>query len=332
MSPKLHGSAGSGLRQNSGSDAQGVELSPINSEKPHLASQKPALGFNRPNEQQGTAILDPTISSMAIEMVVPPEQPATIMLSSAVPDPVVNIPLQAQDTFHEKGAASKIMFYDRTLNTAVSSGNVERTRELLAKAFDVNCKDSDGNTPLITAAQHRHELVIKLLLENGANQGITNKAGDTGLHFLSRNNGVPLTKSCIDLFFQDRPPFDAKNNANRTPLMVACSYGEEELAVRLIHHGADICAFDSGGDTPLNWAATNQNGPELVILLIKEGALIDWKAEKPNKRTPLHGVAQYCKSPIAVAMVELLLNAGVDKRRPRSFLRYPFKCRREIRK
>ena len=251
---------------------------------------------------------------MTDEIVVLPEKCAVIPQSSAPTDPVVNGPLQAHDMFQKTDAAKKSMIYDDDLSNAISSGNVEGTRELLAKSYDVNCKSKkDGSTPLLTAALNRHEPMIKLLMENGANLGATDNDGNTALHFLSKKNGLPLTKGCIDLLFRYRPPFEAKNRSKITPLMLACENGENELAHRLVDCGACFDACDKWKNTVLHYAAKNTKTLEVVTLLIELGAQVNRKAKKARGSHPLHHVAEYCNDPIAAAIVESLLNAGADR-------------------
>ena len=271
------------------------------------------MGLDRSNEQQITTDLNLTKSPMPIETTVAPGQCAANPPSSAASDPVVGERLQPQTASHGEGDARKSMEYGLNMSTAVSSGDVERTLRLL-KSYDVNCKSSlGGKTPLITATIHRHEHMIKLLIEHGASQGVQDKAGFTALHHLSRYNGVKLTETCIDLFFQYRPPFDVKNRDGETPLTIACVHGEEELAVKLIHDGADIHAHDNMGGSILHCAAQNERSSELITLLIREGALVDVKTKGVWEATPLHVVAQYCKHPIAAVLVERLLNAGANR-------------------
>ena len=277
-------------------------------------SEEPVLGVKRYNEQHSIATVDPGLSPMIDNIVGSPEHCAVTLQSSASTDAIVNKPSQAHGMFQRVDSAKKSMVYGPDLSTAISSGNVERTRELLAKSYDVNCKSNkDGSTPLHTAALNRHEPMIKLLVEeNGANQGARDNDGNTALHLLSVNNGVPLTKGCIDLLFCYRPPFEANNRSKITPLMLACENGEKELADRLVQHGAPIDACDAGKKTALHYAAKNTKSLEVVTLLIREGAQVNRKA-KPYGRRPLHQVASYCKDPIAAAIVEHLLNAGADR-------------------
>lgn len=50
--------------------------------------------------------------------------------------------------------------------------------ELLQQGADVNTQDADGNTPIMLAAQHRHEDLAVLLYRNGANINLHNNKGE----------------------------------------------------------------------------------------------------------------------------------------------------------
>lgn len=59
-----------------------------------------------------------------------------------------------------------------------------------------------------------------------------------------------------------------------TPLMIAAFNGREELAKKLIEHGANIQASDNAGYTPMHWAAFN-GYVELIKLLISMGGAVN---------------------------------------------------------
>lgn len=95
------------------------------------------------------------------------------------------------------GAKSTIM--DEALASAITEGDVEKTRELFAHGYDVNCKDKDGFTPLLLAARYRKENVLRILLEKGANPGAKCNKGRTTLHLLAVSPELPISETMIDL-------------------------------------------------------------------------------------------------------------------------------------
>ena len=74
------------------------------------------------------------------------------------------------------------------LHSAVSSGNVEVTRELLQRGAPVNARQQHGWTPLHAAAQNGNLEILELLLQSGADASIKNEEGVTALD-LARKHG-----------------------------------------------------------------------------------------------------------------------------------------------
>jgi ankyrin repeat protein len=69
---------------------------------------------------------------------------------------------------------------------AAKVGNVENVRELLVGGAEVNAKDPDGWTALISACREGHSKVVKELLEAGADVQVKDKNGWTPLMWLRR--------------------------------------------------------------------------------------------------------------------------------------------------
>jgi uncharacterized protein len=59
---------------------------------------------------------------------------------------------------------------------------------------------------------------------------------------------------------------DARDEAGRTPLMLAVTQGRLEIVRLLLARGADPNAADNAGRTPLQ-QARQQNSPEITALL-----------------------------------------------------------------
>ena len=127
-------------------------------------------------------------------------------------------------------------------------------QELLASMLEyddvaVDSKDGYGRTPLWWAAENGHEMVVKLLVEKGAD--VNSK--------------------------DDRDGW--------TPLWRAAENGHEAVVELLVEKGADVNSKeDRDGRTPLWWAAENGH-EEVVKLLLEKGADVDSKDE--YSRTPL---------------------------------------------
>ncbi len=96
-----------------------------------------------------------------------------------------------------------------------------------------------------------------------------------------------------------------RNNFGDTPLILAVSRGNNEIAELLITKGADMEAKDRNGWTALMWAI-NEGNKKIVEPLIANGANVN--ATDREGRTPLMRAASDGRKEIA----ELLIAKGAD--------------------
>ena len=69
------------------------------------------------------------------------------------------------------------------IHDAARKGNVEKVRSLINTNSDlVNATDNFGITPLMLASQEGQEVVVELLLENGADPRVSTQFGTTALN------------------------------------------------------------------------------------------------------------------------------------------------------
>ncbi|KAL8918019.1 MAG: hypothetical protein Q9208_007617 [Pyrenodesmia sp. 3 TL-2023] len=263
-------------------------------------------------------------SNQGPQPVAPTEAPQMARDTVIRNDEQVSTPStqEAHDVDHEVASSAdtvqkstttgmKSTYYDDILKDAIKKGDIERTKALLAAFFDVNCKDEKRLTPLHDAATLRNEPLVKLLLKLGAHPEAKTADGDTPLHFMSHPEGsqTPLTGSLIDVLLQHRPPLEEANQDGTTPLMCAARRQEHLLATKLISCGASTRLTDKSGLTVLHHAVLWAKGPEVIALLITEGAPVD--AQNLDEWTPLHyAVSNRADS---IEPVYCLLQAGADK-------------------
>lgn len=203
---------------------------------------------------------------------------------------------------------AKSMIFDEKFWSVIIAGDEDKTRECLARNYDVNCRADDGTTPLLLAARHKHEIIVRMLLEQGANPGARDNEGQTTLHQLTNVQDIPISETLIGVLLRDRPPLDVPNSYGNTPLITACVRGEYLLATKLISHGANVGATNSSRlFTPLHAAASSGNA-ELVSLLLANGAELEVRDKKGW--TPLHDASAFSES---ADTVERLLLAGANK-------------------
>ena len=105
------------------------------------------------------------------------------------------------------------------------------------RGADVDATGNDGVTALLLASRRGHSLVVKALLDGGADPNLANSIGQRPLHF------APLT----------------------------IGEASEEITIDLLTAGAEIDATDGSGDTPLNWAVFVGN-IGVTRVLVDQGA------------------------------------------------------------
>ncbi|ESO02306.1 hypothetical protein HELRODRAFT_65123, partial [Helobdella robusta] len=146
---------------------------------------------------------------------------------------------------------------------AAESGKKHVLEELLAvDASLVNCRDSDGYTPLHRAAYENKTDVVKFLLANGADINARTKDDWTALHS-------------------------------------SCFWGQTD-AVRILlqYKGCDVNAKTAGSQTALHLASQNASSLDLFILLLMhpltEPSVTNQLGEKPadiaKRSLPFHNI------------------------------------------
>lgn len=172
---------------------------------------------------------------------------------------------------------------------AAKSGNVFAVRRTLDRGANVNAKDEDGNTALLSA--------IRPSYEGGVNHTLIN-------YLLSRRANVHIG-----------------NGTGQNALMAAASVGDLNLVKLLLSKGARVNAEDKNGQTALFYAAggaSDDNGddrssPAIVKLLLSKKARVN--VVDAYGQTPLIAAARCATSAKAAEWAvtqtaRLLLAAG----------------------
>ncbi|PYO02608.1 MAG: hypothetical protein DMD91_03555 [Candidatus Rokuibacteriota bacterium] len=153
---------------------------------------------------------------------------------------------------------------------ASAAGDEGRVRELLdADPSLIRAHASDGWTPLHLAAHFRHERVVELLLERGADVNLRslNSHANTPLHAaLAGGAGARLVQRLIGAGVA----VDARQGGGYTGLHEAAGIGSEENVRLLLDAGADAEAKTDEGKTPAVLA--RENGRAAIALLLAQRA------------------------------------------------------------
>ncbi|KAI9027045.1 ankyrin repeat-containing domain protein [Hyaloraphidium curvatum] len=162
----------------------------------------------------------------------------------------------------------------KTAHEAAHEGDLPALRSLVASdPAVVASKDGDGRVPLHWAVSGRHADAAAFLL--GAD-----KEGKTA---------------------------DAPDESGWTPLMIACSVGEEDIVKKLLEADVDPTKKTDMGTTALHYAAS-KNRLEAAAALLAAPKKANVNARDNLKQTPLHRAAGRGNE----KMILLLAENGAD--------------------
>ena len=163
------------------------------------------------------------------------------------------------------------------LMLAVYKGNIRVVKILLDSGANVNASNGWGITPLMKAAANPKCSVqlTKLLIKEGADATITNRLGQSALHFAVCSDG----EECVTVLVAAGADVNKGDSNNKTPLMEACAVGSKKCASVLIQEGANVNTVDSNNMTALLYSVTDQtdyyfphhNGYNCISLLLNFG-------------------------------------------------------------
>jgi ankyrin repeat protein len=202
------------------------------------------------------------------------------------------------------------------------SGSVRDVEEALKNGANVNAKDNEtGITALMFACLTNTPEVVSLLLKNGADVNAKdNKTGTTAL-ILACGMNPPEVVEVVSLLLKNGADVNAKNIGETTALAAAIMNANPqvmsiisektrssalndianmrdnpELVSLLLKNGADVNAKNGYGVTILMVASIG-NSPEVVSLLLENGA--DINARSNDGRT----VLEYASDPKVISLL-----------------------------
>lgn len=195
------------------------------------------------------------------------------------------------------------------------SAYLDCVRLLVDAGTPVGATNAAGDTPLRLAAQGGNVDIVKLLLARGAKPAPANGDDFTPFERAVLTGHVNLVR----LFLQTKGAapslapapvaragsLDAIFPKPRTPLHLAASAGQVEVASLLIERGSALNSKDDKGATPLHWAVSNSH-PAMVRSLLQAGA--DIEAVDLSWWTPLHLAVERSTPEI----VQILVEAGAN--------------------
>ncbi len=209
----------------------------------------------------------------------------------------------------KKGASKFVNASDQFGNTpllmACKEANTEILKLLIKYGADVHQLGARGETLFSYSCGHSSLEVVKILLQNGAQDAVSKESNDlvTPLHNSCSRGSIEITR--LLLVNGAKKYIEKENNYNDTPLSLACKQGHLEVAEYLVQNGANIDTLNVNGETPL-WAACLQNQLTVIEFLLNNGANINIK----NKcgRTLLSFICEFSFSNV----IKYIIERGAD--------------------
>jgi len=176
-----------------------------------------------------------------------------------------------------KGIAKVLLDHDVNINVrdklhytplhlASENGNTDVVVHLISNNADINAKNRFGRTPLDLAVANGHDEVIRSLIAGGAN---VNAQPERGVRPLIMASYRGYTK-IAEILVNSAADVNATSNGE-SALHRAAYWGHKDVAELLIARGAEVCAKDQRGRTPLQ-LAEKRNHTDIVDLLKKRAA------------------------------------------------------------
>lgn len=189
------------------------------------------------------------------------------------------------------------------LMLAVSSGNDELVKELIARGADVN-PGIDDKTALMIAVERNDIETVSELIEAGVELNAVYE-DETALSIAEQGNDIELIS--LLLAAGADPNALCCSTGSRTMLYDAVQQRDLELVRLLIGLGVNLDRGSMGGQTPLTWAAGNS--PEISLALIEAGA--DMSLATDRGLTAL-ALAVHFGEEHGAPLVNAMLERGVD--------------------
>uniref|UniRef100_A0A670I5B2 [histone H3]-lysine(9) N-methyltransferase n=1 Tax=Podarcis muralis TaxID=64176 RepID=A0A670I5B2_PODMU len=201
------------------------------------------------------------------------------------------------------GKRKKLRFHPRQLYLSVKQGELQKVVLMLLDSLDPNFQSEQQSKrfPLHAAAQKGFLEICHVLLQAGANINTVDKLRRTPLMEAVANNHVELARYLVK-----RGGCVYTKDDGSTCLHHAAKNGNVEMVSLLLSTGqVDVNAQDSGGWTPIIWAAEHKH-IEVIRMLLTRGADVTLTDNEEN--ICLHWASFTGSAEIA----EVLLNAQCD--------------------
>jgi len=195
---------------------------------------------------------------------------------------------------------------DRALGCAANAGKTNVVITLLESPYISVDTMAWGVTPLYSAARQQNPVMIKALLQKGANPNARSPISRTPQHKGPHLRGAP--RSWGDSLENEDCRETPLHAAARGFYYRALSTPDKEDILKeccklLVDAGSDVNAVGDGGNYPIHYSTS----PAITAMLLKHGA--EATVTSKNGSTPLHLA---CERQAHEKLIELLVSHGAD--------------------
>jgi ankyrin repeat protein len=200
------------------------------------------------------------------------------------------------------------------LHYAAGHGHEDMVVVLLRKGANAIIQDENGYTPLIEASMNGHVGVARVLLEHMGGQGVDTRDGEgkTAL-FWAAGNGYDGHEDMVAFLLSKGADATIQDDEGLTPLMQASIDGHMGVARLLLEHigGQGVDTTDNAGKTALHHAAS-WGHDDMVSFLLAKGA--DPNITDLDGRTALVCACRGLKWPVVLLLAKHMGQQGLETR------------------
>ena len=150
---------------------------------------------------------------------------------------------------------------------AAKDGDKAGIKLFLKNGGDVNVKNADGTTALMTATMHGHHEIVDLLVGAKADVNVKDEKGMTSLMWASFKGQKQIVRS----LFLAKANVNAVDNYGMTALMKASQYNHKAIVRLLLDAKADVNAKDTLHGSSALASSVLKDYKKVIQMLISGG-------------------------------------------------------------